>query len=154
MHQTKKLWNAWDKNWKNLIRKIDKSTIKFWGNSPLLVIIITNTHQQNIEEWNDTISQPDLTDISTTPFTCSRKHLLSSIHRIFTKIKYLLSHKELKTYKVCSGLLWWPDDKEFTCNAGDLGSTPGSGKSPGEGNGTHSNILAWRSPRTEEPGGP
>ena len=25
--------------------------------------------------------------------------------------------------------------KEFTCNAGDLGSIPGLGKSPGEGNG-------------------
>ena len=27
------------------------------------------------------------------------------------------------------------DDKETTCNAGDLGSIPGSGKSPAEGNG-------------------
>ena len=25
--------------------------------------------------------------------------------------------------------------KEFACNAGDLGSIPGSGRSPGEGNG-------------------
>ena len=25
--------------------------------------------------------------------------------------------------------------------------------SPGEGNGTYSNILAWRIPQTEEPGG-
>ena len=38
------------------------------------------------------------------------------------------------------------------CNAGDLGSIPGSGRSPGEGNGTHSSILAWRIPWTEEPG--
>ena len=27
------------------------------------------------------------------------------------------------------------DGKEAACNAGDLGSTPGSGRSPGEGNG-------------------
>ena len=27
------------------------------------------------------------------------------------------------------------DGKESTCNAGDLGSIPGSGRSPGEGNG-------------------
>ena len=27
------------------------------------------------------------------------------------------------------------DGKEFACNAGDLGLTPGSGRSPGEGNG-------------------
>ena len=27
------------------------------------------------------------------------------------------------------------DGKESTCNTGDLGSVPGSGRSPGEGNG-------------------
>ena len=27
------------------------------------------------------------------------------------------------------------DDKESVCKAGDLGSIPGSGRSPGEGNG-------------------
>ena len=38
--------------------------------------------------------------------------------------------------------------KESACNAGDLGSTPGLGRSPREGNGypTHSSILAWRIP--------
>ena len=30
--------------------------------------------------------------------------------------------------------------KEFTCNVGDLGSTPGLGRSPGEGNG---NLLQY-----------
>ena len=34
----------------------------------------------------------------------------------------------------CSGFPWWLS-KESACNAGDLGSTPGSGRSPGEGNG-------------------
>ena len=83
--------------------------------------------------------------------------------------------------------------KEPTCNAGDSGSTPGSGRSAGErlgyplqcswaslvaqlvknlpamqetwvrslgwedplekGKATHSSILAWRIPWTEEPGG-
>ena len=38
-------------------------------------------------------------------------------------------------------------------NAGDAGSIPGSGISPGEGMATHSSILAWRIPWTEEPGG-
>ena len=36
--------------------------------------------------------------------------------------------------------------KASACNAGDLGSIPGSGRSPGEGNATHSSILAWRIP--------
>ena len=36
-------------------------------------------------------------------------------------------------------------------NAGDLGSIPGPGRSPGEGNGTHSSIIDWEIPWTEEP---
>ena len=36
------------------------------------------------------------------------------------------------------------DSKESACNAGDPRSTPGSGRSPGEGNG--SSIFAWKNP--------
>ena len=35
----------------------------------------------------------------------------------------------------------------------DVGAIPGLGRSPGEGMATHSSILAWRIPWTEEPGG-
>ena len=38
--------------------------------------------------------------------------------------------------------------KESTCNAGDLGSTPGLGRSLEKGKGIHSNILAWGIPWT------
>ena len=41
-------------------------------------------------------------------------------------------------------------------NAGDVrdtGSILGSGRSPGGGHATHSSVVAWRIPRTEEPGG-
>ena len=44
--------------------------------------------------------------------------------------------------------------KNLRANAGtteDVGSIPGSGRSPGEGNGNHSSIFAWEIPRTEEP---
>ena len=42
-----------------------------------------------------------------------------------------------------------PDGKESACNAGDLGQ-----EDPLErGIATHSSILAWKIPRTEEPGG-
>ena len=42
--------------------------------------------------------------------------------------------------------------KEFTCNVGDLGLIP-DGEDPWEkGIATHSNILAWRIPWTEDPG--
>ena len=42
------------------------------------------------------------------------------------------------------------DSKESACNEGDQGSIPGS-EDPLEGMATHSSILAWRSPWTEEP---
>ena len=45
------------------------------------------------------------------------------------------------------------DSKESACNIGELGSIPGSGRSPGEGNGYRFYILAWRISWTEEPGG-
>ena len=35
----------------------------------------------------------------------------------------------------------------------DVGSIPGAGRSPGGRRGTHSSILAWRIPQTEESGG-
>ena len=45
------------------------------------------------------------------------------------------------------------DSEEFTCNAGDLGLIPGSRNPLEKGMATHSSILAWRIPWTEEPGG-
>ena len=49
------------------------------------------------------------------------------------------------------------DGKASAYNAGDLGSIPGSGRSPGEDllekeMVTHSSILAWKIPWTEKPG--
>ena len=46
--------------------------------------------------------------------------------------------------------------KNLPASAGDIrtmGSIPGLVRSPGEGMATHSSILAWRIPWTEEPGG-
>ena len=45
------------------------------------------------------------------------------------------------------------DGKESACNVGDLGLNPGLGRSLEKGMATHSSILAWRIPWTEEPGG-
>ena len=50
----------------------------------------------------------------------------------------------------CGGLT---AGKEPTCNVGDVGSVPGWGDPLEEGMATHSSILAWRIPWTEEPGG-
>ena len=45
------------------------------------------------------------------------------------------------------------DSKESACKAGDPGSIPGSERSPEKEMATHSSILAWEIPWTEEPGG-
>ena len=45
------------------------------------------------------------------------------------------------------------DGEASAYNAGDPGSIPGLGRSPGEGNGNPLQYLAWKIPRTEESGG-
>ena len=52
------------------------------------------------------------------------------------------------SHRVPFGLPGGSAGKESARNAGDLGSSPGLGRSPGEGKGYHSSILAWRSPWT------
>ena len=44
------------------------------------------------------------------------------------------------------------DGKESACSAGDLGSILGWEDTLEKGMATHSSILAWRIPWTEEPG--
>ena len=54
------------------------------------------------------------------------------------------------------GFSQWFWGKASACNAGDTGDTgsvPGWGRSPGGGMASHSSILAWSVPWTEEPGG-
>ena len=58
------------------------------------------------------------------------------------------------------GLSWWYSGfpggsvvKNTSANAGDAGSIPWLGRSPGGEMATHSSILAWTIPWTEEPGG-
>ena len=43
--------------------------------------------------------------------------------------------------------------KNPPANAGDAGLVPGSGRSLEKGMATHSTVLAWRIPWTEDPGG-
>ena len=38
-------------------------------------------------------------------------------------------------FNLSKGLPWWLSGKESACNAGDLSSIPGSGRSPGGGHG-------------------
>ena len=59
---------------------------------------------------------------------------------------------EIERFSFEMGFPGGSDGKESICNAGDQGLIPGSGKSSGEGNGNHSNMLDWRIPWIEEPG--
>ena len=52
----------------------------------------------------------------------------------------------------CMGFPCSSAGKESACNAGDLGSIPGLGRSLEKEMATHSSILAWRIPWTEGSG--
>ena len=54
------------------------------------------------------------------------------------------------------GLPWWLRGEDAACSVGatgDIGSILGSEDPLEEGMATHSSILTWRIPWTEEPGG-
>ena len=51
------------------------------------------------------------------------------------------------------GLPLWLSSKNMPVNAGNTGLIPGSEHSLEKKMATHSGILAWRIPWTEEPGG-
>ena len=54
---------------------------------------------------------------------------------------------------MCQTLDYFPggsDGKASTCNARDLGSIPGSGRSPGEGNGTPLQYSCLQNPMDKE----
>ena len=52
------------------------------------------------------------------------------------------SEWSLEVTSIIFGLSGSSDGKESAYNVGDLGSIPRLGRSPGEGNGNHSSILA------------
>ena len=76
---------------------------------------------------------------------------MGKIHRVISKLKSkqvkqpgTLSWAQIsREVPVEAGFPSGSDGKEPTCNAGDLGSIPELGRSPGGGHG----IFAWRIPR-------
>ena len=79
----------------------------------------------------------------------SSKNIISEIPIDSSKV-----YDFMKTSVGSSGFPGGSDGKESACNAGDPDLIPGSGRSPGEGNGYQLQFLAWRIPWTAEPGGP
>ena len=69
--------------------------------------------------------------------------------------QHSLDHRESKKVpekKQFYSLPGGSDGKETACNVGELSSIPGLGRSPRADITTHSSMLAWKIPRTEEPG--
>ena len=50
------------------------------------------------------------------------------------------------------GIPWWLRGKASACNEGDLGLIPGSGRSPGEGNGNTLQYSCLENPMDRGPG--
>ena len=59
------------------------------------------------------------------------------------------SHQEMG--KLVNKNSWWLSGKEPTCNAGDVGSILGSGRSPGGGNGNPLQYSSLENPRERGP---
>ena len=72
-------------------------------------------------------------------------------------MKYVMYEDSVNISSVSAGInLGFPggsDGKESACNAGDSGLIPGSGRSPGEGNGNPLQYSCLENLWTEEPGG-
>ena len=90
---------------------------------------------------------------------------LSSVKQVFRDLKFVGGKEGKKKRKKRMLLFLWvifvlntttfrnsSDGKESACSARDLASVPGLGRSPGKGLASHSSILAWRIPWTEETG--
>ena len=58
-----------------------------------------------------------------------------TLYQIKTLIQHLDQFLSFQNWNTSVLSPFPPDNKESTCNAGDLGLIPGSGRSPGEGNG-------------------
>ena len=89
-------------------------------------------------------------DVSLCPHMVKRARGLGGVCCIRTLIPFRGFHPSTTNWHWVWCSLDFPHSsasKESICNAGDLGSIPGSGRSPGEGKTTHSSILAWRIPR-------
>ena len=78
--------------------------------------------------------------------TCRHTVIHMYIHHLITGTHITIMRKYSCMYiHTMMGFPGGPDDKESACNAADLALIKGMA--------THSSVLAWRIPWTEEPGG-
>ena len=102
------------------------------------------TESFNCPELNPTTPNPFLVSFNKNPNLSKGMCLLSIVRRHVVIIWWVLP---------CCASLMAQLVKNPACNAGDPGSIPGWGRSLEKEMATHSSILAWRIPWTEEAGG-
>ena len=144
----------------------------FWNLPPFSSTIKVTTKQQ-MEHWNIIVSQlyhQFWSKVTSSKGNKSRKvcDILEWYiqYRIdIITIQYLIIYKHILQVSVLvqkqSIYIKWASQmglgiKNQPANAGDIkdtGTIPGSGRSLEKGMATHSSILVWRIPWTEEPGG-
>ena len=78
------------------------------------------------------------------PTVCEMRDLYHLLYSYFKELSWLFT---LAALALKLGLPRWLSSKESTCNAGDTGSIPGSGKCPGEGNGNPLQYSCLESPQ-------
>ena len=83
-------------------------------------------------------------------YTLAVKMRKRNLRRSF--MDYHIEKNEIHRNKTTKGFAGSSDGKESACSGGDLGSIPGSGRSPGEGNGNPLQYPCLANMRTEEPG--
>ena len=84
-------------------------------------------------------------------FTCKPcGSTLKNFHKFTHFLSSLTAFAVLQV--TCMGLPRWLNDKESACKAGDMGFIPGSGRSPGVGNGNPLQYSCLRNTTAEEPG--
>ena len=74
---------------------------------------------------------------------------------LYIQSNVLISFDSCAAFLMYSNILGFPGGsvvKDLPANAEDTVSTPGLGRSPEEKMATHSSLLVWRIPWTEEPG--
>ena len=92
----------------------------------------TNWHRNCFLKWSETMWVPG--------------------HRNFLCLLFLVYGEQASASMTFRASLVAQMVKASACNAGDLGSIPGLGRSPGEGNGNPLQYSCWEIPWTEEPG--
>ena len=116
--ETPIIWPSDVKNW--LIGK-DPEAGKDWRREE------KGTTEDEMAEWHHQLDGHEFEQAL--ELVMDRKALYSAVHG-FAKSQTQLSKWTEHIY-----LSWWLSSKESACNSRDLGSTPGSGRSPGVGNG-------------------